>query len=434
MSQTVSPASPPPPARVRPATHSLSPRFWFAAGSLLVLLLYALLPPARTFLGVQDHGRWFLDSYAVLASSDAAPLGIDPSAPNPLDIFHRSHKYSDWWFVLGKMGFTRDDNFLVGGAWVLAFLAAVFLTVRPATRRETLWLVLLMASPPVLLGVIRANNDLVIFAVLALVLWSVQSSSGPRIALTIALLVLATGLKFYPVVAVAIFLLVPEPRRMLAALVLGTIATGGLLATMFAQVMRGTFHIEPEIFTFGGRIALMDFGLPEKIASLAVIPVLAVLAVVALRMRWTMGIAPAAEPGVADTPAARGSALLAASLLVACFVSGINHGYRWIFALWAAPWCWATRDRNPASRLAVWLLPICLWHDGLLVLATGLFFPHLQQDQYDRILVVWRWITEPVTWALMVIFAAGMLELALARWREIRFGFGPGKSPESSAT
>ena len=190
---------------------------------------------------------------------------------------------------------------------------------------------------------------------------------------------------------------------------------------------------EPEIFTFGGRIALMDFGLPEKAASFAVLPALVVLILLAMTRRWTTGVA--TQPNLAaETHDARASAVLASVLLLACFVSGINHGYRWIFALWLAPWFWATRDRNVASRVSVWLLPIILWHDGLLCLATTFWFPHLQQEQYDRILVAWRWVTEPLTWMLMILLGAGLVELAFKRASDIRFAFAAKKSGESSAT
>ena len=119
----------------RPTTSALlSPRLLFITGSVLVLLAWTLSPRVRALAGLFDHGRWFLDSQAVLAASDAAKAGLNPEAPNPYDAFQRPHSYSDWWFGLGQLGLTRDDNFLVGGAWVLLFLAAVFLTVRPRSR------------------------------------------------------------------------------------------------------------------------------------------------------------------------------------------------------------------------------------------------------------------------------------------------------------
>src|SRR4051812_29024373 len=114
----------------------LAPQFLFVALSLLGLLVFTLSPQARSFVSVLDHGRWFLDSYAVLAASDAQHVGLDPNAANPLDLFQRSHKYSDWWFGLGKLGLTRQDNFLVGGIWVLGFLVALFCSVRATSRAE----------------------------------------------------------------------------------------------------------------------------------------------------------------------------------------------------------------------------------------------------------------------------------------------------------
>src|SRR3954469_3948523 len=108
----------------------ISPRFVFVALSLMVLLGFSLSPLTRKWLGIFDGGQWFLDSLAVLSANDAHRAGIDPSAPNPYDVLFRTHKYSDWWFALGYFGLTREDNFIVGGLWVVSFLAVVFATIK----------------------------------------------------------------------------------------------------------------------------------------------------------------------------------------------------------------------------------------------------------------------------------------------------------------
>ena len=406
-----------------PTVRLLSPRLLFVAGSLLVLLALTLSPDTRTKLEIFDHGRWFLDSYAVLASSDAAQAGLDPNAPMASDVFHRPHhNYSNWWFGLGGLGLTRADNFLVGGAWVLAFLATVFLTVKPNGYGEALWLTLLLVSPPVLLGLIRANADLLIFAILGAALLALRTDGLWRTGLAIAAVALAAGLKFYPAAAGFVFLLLPGSRRMLAVTGAATLVLAAVLAMLGSQVFRGAFHVEPEIYTMGGRIWLMDLGLAERPAILVSLALMGASALVAVRCGWTKGLA-----GPDHSPAARQAMTMASALLVTCFLGAINFGYRWIFALWLAPWLWTNRRQSGAARGAVWLLPFCLWHDGILCLATACWFPHLKPEQYDRILVRWRLATEPFTWLLLILLGGWLLELALARWREVRAGFRPPK-------
>ena len=75
-----------------------------------------------------------------------------------------------------------------------------------------------------------------------------------------------------------------------------------------------------------------------------------------------------------------------------------------------------------AARVAVWLLPVVLWHDTVLCLVTRLWFTNFKPEQYDRILVVWRLVTEPLVWILMILLAGWLLDLVRARWREVRAG------------
>ena len=223
---------------------------------LLVITLAGWLscgvwPRVLAALGVTDYGRWYLDSYAVLAAVDAVRAGVDPNSANPLDPFLRNHKYSDWWFALRWLGLTREYNFALGSAWIAAFLAAVGWTARPRTLREAGWLAVLLVSPPVLLAVNRANNDLVIFVLLALCGVAAVGATWGRQVFAVGALVLATGLKFYPAPAALAFLWARPLRRMPALLLLALTAAGLALASVWAQVAHAQFTIE-----FGARTSL----------------------------------------------------------------------------------------------------------------------------------------------------------------------------------
>jgi hypothetical protein len=166
----------------------------------------------------------------------------------------------------------------------------------------------------------------------------------------------------------------------------------------------------------------MDLGLTEPRAILASIVLLGAAAAFLARRGWTTGLARAE-----DDLGGRVAMTLGAALLVFCFLGTINFGYRWVFALWLAPWLWSHRQGSPAARAAVWLLPLILWHDGLLCLATNLWFPHLRQEQYDRILVAWRLATEPLVWLVLSLLAGWLLELVLVRGREARAELFPAR-------
>jgi Glycosyltransferase family 87 len=407
----------------------LAPRFLFFAVSIAVLLALSLSPLTRKWLGIFDGGQWFLDSYAVLAGSDAHLAGIAPDAPNPLDVLQRSHSYSDWWFGLGKLGLTREDNFLLGGSWVLAFLAVVFLTIKPSTRTEAFWLAALLASPPVLLGINRANNDLLVFALLGLALLALRPDSNRRVAIAIALVALATGLKFYPVVAVGAFMLVRPSRRILGVMSAAVLVVGAMLASVASQVSRGAFPLTPKPHRMGGRMVFLDLGLTGSTAAVVTLLIFGAGVFLAVRYRWT------GEPaGGRDLSDNRRMMTMGSVVLLACFLLGINLAYRWIFVLWTAPWLWENRGRSVAARAGVWLLPFAMWHDGVLCLAINRWVPHLSVEQYARLEVWWRAATEPFVWLLMILLGGWLFNVGWSAAREIwprlpqTAASGPGKA------
>jgi hypothetical protein len=136
-----------------------------------------------------------------------------------------------------------------------------------------------------------------------------------------------------------------------------------LLASVGSQLHRGIFHVEPEIYTMGGRIWLLDLGLAERPAVIASIVLLGSAAVMVASRGWTTGLA---RPE--DDPEVRVAMTMAGALLIFCFLGAINFGYRWIFALWLAPWLWhpganASRPGSQSgcyrsscgmTRLSVW--------------------------------------------------------------------------------
>ena len=81
-------------------------------------------------IGIIQYKGWFLDAFALLASSDAAAMGLDPYAPNPLDYFHRAHVYSHWWLHLHDLGLTRSDVVWVGASLGGAFLLTALWRLR----------------------------------------------------------------------------------------------------------------------------------------------------------------------------------------------------------------------------------------------------------------------------------------------------------------
>ena len=316
--------APPEPISAAPR-RLLTPLVVFLLLGLAGYSAFALSPGFRERLGLSDGGLWFMDSYAVLAANDAVRAGLDPFLPNPLDVFHRPHVYSRWWFILGDFGLTRRDNFLVGGIWVLLFAAAVLAILRPRTYAVAVWYALLVLSPPVQLAVSRASNDMVIFSLLTAGLLLFGPAAW-RLTLFAASLLLATGLKFYPILAGSLFLLVRPPRRMLAAGGLALLAAGLTLASVWGDMRRALIPSPNHIHTFGAPIIFRDLGWSGPGATVAGVVIIALLATVCVQRKWTEGLAEANGAGLRE-PGVSGRGHLAGGLFSGRHQSRLPPGF-----------------------------------------------------------------------------------------------------------
>jgi hypothetical protein len=384
-------------------------------GMLVGLLAFVLWPKALHKLGIFDYGMWFLDSYAILAASDTLQAGVDPVLPMDFDIQHRAHIYSDWWYGVGKLGLTRDDNFLLGGSWVLAFAIGTWIFLRPKSGRETVWYLCLFISPPVLLAVNRANNDLVIFVLLAVIALVLARQTLLRIAAAIAALAVATGLKYYPIVGGAVFLLVRPRSRLITTLAVALAVSGAALAQVASAMGRtGMYETPSTIYIFGAPVILRDLGLAGPRALAAGVAILAVL--VAGSIFWR-GLRVMQR---ATSPVNQAAFVLGAAVLVGCFLAGISFAYRCIFLLLLAPWLWEQRTVRPDARLAVWLTAAVLWLDGISCLVMNFLVGPVDNVAIPTLQLAWRLATQPIAWILMVLLTRWLLEVAVAAWRAER--------------
>ena len=404
------------PAPAKPGL--LTPPLLLAVLGLTGWMLCMLWPRLLVLFGIASYGRWYLDSYAVLAALDALRAGLDPTAPNPLDQLGRDHKYSDWWFALRWLGLTRDSNFIVGSAWVGAFALTTWQTVRPRNFREAGWIAALLLAPPVLLAVHRANNDLVILTILAVCGVAAAGPTWGRQILALGALMLATGLKFYPAVAALAFLWTRPLRRMPVALLLALLVAALTLASVWPQLSRGQFSLPSTLHTMGAPLLWRDLGWSGP-GSLWLGLVLIALAAAGFAWgRFTTGLA--IEGEVRE----RLLAALGAIVLLACFAAGINYAYRWIYALWMGLWLWrratapAPRRQQWTARLGCVLLLLCFWLDGLLALTVNLLFPPISPAGQQQLQLVWRLCTQPLHWLLIMLLAGWLLEAAMAITRE----------------
>lgn len=410
---------PPNPATHPPARRStlLSPR-WILAWLVVIGLLMIIRSP-RIFdrLGQPGYGHWFLDSYVILAASDAQAAGLNPYESIPFDLLKRGHVYSDWWLELGRFGLTRQDNFVFGGSCVLAFLVVALAGVRPRSAAEALGLAAVILSPPILFGLNRANNDLVIFVLIGAPLLLLHRSTAPwKVAVLAAALVAATGLKYYPIVAIAALPLLLRPGRH-SLWIGGSALTAGaaVLWSERASMARGVFAFPDSVYLFGSPIVWRDAGLGRGVTLALSAALLGLAAWWLVRRGLTRGLG----DDTGGTSGERWTFAVGALLLVGCFLAGTSFAYRWVFAVWLWPWLWRQAggtSRPAVAKITLGLLLLSLWQDGLYCLVLNLWLHRIPPG----LEVFWRYFTQPANWLLIALLTGWLLEAGLHALRDCR--------------
>ena len=380
---------------------------WLLLGLAACYVAFFACYPGLFFpLGI-NHGRvWFLDSFAILASNDALTRGQDPFALNPLDYLNRPHVYSHWWLHLRDFGLTRADNLRVGFVILAAFVVAAGVRLRPREPRELLWYLVVVCCSPILLAIDRANNDLVIFVLLAPVVPCLLSPHQALRFLPVGLVAVAAGLKFYPALAALILLAGGtgrEVRWRVGLIALALVLVGLNVAPDLGRISAHLPKAEG-LMTFGAANMFEFVGLTARAAKFTSL-VLGTL-VVAGFLRWKKISAWEIR---AEDRDAWWSFVLGAVLLTGCFFAGTNYAYRWVFAMWLAPLLWRL-PRDEAAPAAVRrlagvtrvLLVVTLWADPLAALALTTLAGHIPGEAIMRAADRYFAFEQPLVWAFFI--------------------------------
>ena len=193
-------------------------------------------------LGVDSFRFPFLDTHNFLASMQCHRQGIDVFLANPCDVLNRPHDYSPVWLWIGDV--VPVDTGLTGAAGILlglSFLASLSLLPPPRDWTSAVSIVAASVSSASAYAIERGNNDLLIFALLAL---TVRLAQGGRVARAGAYgaITLAALLKFYPLAAAAIAL-----RERRSTFLVTTAAVSFVVLVFAAASYRDIAQILPNI-------------------------------------------------------------------------------------------------------------------------------------------------------------------------------------------
>ena len=324
-------------------------------------------------LGIVPFKFPFVDAHAILSAAQCHRQGMSIFPTNPCDVLLRPLPYSPLWLDLIPAFMTTDDTPALGVAFVLTFLAGLFLVARPTSWRDLILLAIACTSTCVTFAVERGNADLLLFGLAAVAI--VLYGRGPTARLGAYAVGFAGGLlKFYPFVLLALALRETPTRLLLVALTAGV----GLLAFAgyYHSGILDALGVVPSGSYFGDGFNAQDlpFGIAElggyadAVAWAILVGLMAAcLTIVAALARRFQAI-----PTPVDWSTHETRSLLAGSLLiVGCFFAGQSVGYRGIFLLLVLPGLMllrrsiGERGLEALLRLTIAAVLLLLWEEGI---------------------------------------------------------------------
>ena len=315
---------------------------WLAAACALVCLVGAVaahslpgLAQTEARLGVPLTPYPFNDLLTLLAGGESMRDGLDPILQNPHDPAGIRPNYPHLWFYpLAALGVRQNSAFGLGIVLALVFYGSVLRFAGPLRLREGVVWAFFLCAPPVTLAVVRGNNDLVIFILIALALVIRRRATPAALGGSYLILGLCAMLKLYPV---ATFCLALRARLRVAFTILAAALAGFAvyLYVIRAQV-KAIAAVIPDsmFFTYGREVLFRWYGAAHpgvflpNVASAALAVVVCLLA--ALAWKHAPPITGLDEPKLEGL-------MIGSVLYLGPFVLNVNFNYRLIFLLFTLP-------------------------------------------------------------------------------------------------
>ena len=150
------------------------------------------------YVGVPHMKPLFADLHAILAAAECSDKGLNVFVTNPCDALGRIHVYDSLWLKISHLGLQSQHLFILGLGLNLIFMLLTVFLIQPKTLGQLALSCLIVFSPAVTLGIERANNDLVIFILIALGAILLTYKTRLALAASLALIYLSSLLKIYP--------------------------------------------------------------------------------------------------------------------------------------------------------------------------------------------------------------------------------------------
>jgi hypothetical protein len=316
------------------------------------------------YVGVPHMEPLFLDFHAILSALECHSRGINVFESNPCDVLSRPHVYGRLWLKLGTLGVSAPHLFSIGLVTGTGLMLLVVFLVRPTTGGELAKSFLILFSSAVTLGIERANNDLIIFILLALSAFLFTMKDKVSYVLGLVLIYLSSLLKIYPSVLFGAVLFIARRSVRDFIFITGcTTALAGIwLATNLSEILL-LKNIAPapiDHYATGARAFLAYIGrpypwvltIPKEWLLIGFVSVIALSSITLAFFLKTVS--------VQQDRSKLNYVLFIFGLTILFFTYTVNsnYDYRWIFFVFLMPQLFNIQKSATNNRLASRLVTI----------------------------------------------------------------------------
>jgi len=331
--------------------------------SLFILLLIAIGSGCALLAYIMDHSvMWsiwniptmtphFADLRVFTGVITSIEAGYDPLFNNPGDPWGRELNHPRIvQTIIVALGIREAHTTTIGLMMISLFVLSLIYSMNYYGKLTTLILIIVTFSPATMLGIERANNDLLMFAMVAFAI-ILSRLSG---LITSSAILVSAALKLFPIFSILLLMRYQKSKFLIYSALTGVIFLGYLYANFndLPQILSST-QKGVTVFSYGSRSYSLEVGLIP--AMLPCLIVLFINVIFFLTAKYHDSFEKQLNSYNLD------AFRVGAGIYIGTFFLGNNWSYRLIFVIFTIP-CLVECLRKP---------PLKIW--GYITLASIIF-------------------------------------------------------------
>jgi hypothetical protein len=331
--------------------------------TLLMVMILGILVIGSLFLTYgyeKTYGLWnvptmrphFADLRVITSASETYAQGIDPLIMNPSDQLQRPLNYPRIWQSLFKIGVDVNHTTGIGVSLILLFFIGNYLFLQKSGAIAVVFVMLALFSPAVLLGIERANIDLLMFFILSTAIVLANKSYG----YSLCLVLFAFILKLYPIFGLTVLL--RKDKLTIYKIVLLVIVTVGLYVIITYNDLALISRATPRsiVLSYGIDVFWMKMSSYNHIAGIIYKGLSYILLVLVIGKAFTDSENTAKYLSISnDCDYCFDAFRVGGAVYIGTFLIGNNWDYRLMFLLFVIPQLikWSRSDVKKIAVLSI---------------------------------------------------------------------------------